>query len=132
MAGTRPAALPARQRLHRRARGLPPGRHTLGETAVDVGGGPARTADGRLAGTVLALDQAIRNLVAFAGCSLADAITTVTATPARLLGLGDRGALAPGRRADVTVLDAELRVVATFIGGELAHVAEGEVRRWSC
>lgn len=112
------------------ALGLPPGRHRLGETVVDVGEGGARTTGGTLAGSVLALDQAVRNLLAFTGCSIADAVTTVTATPARLLGLADRGALVPGGRADVTLLDAELRVVATFVGGELVHLVDREVPRW--
>jgi N-acetylglucosamine-6-phosphate deacetylase len=49
-----------------------------------------------------------------------DAVRTVTTTPARLLDLTDRGALVPGARADVAVLSAELAVVATVVGGEVA------------
>ncbi|MGI9052169.1 MAG: N-acetylglucosamine-6-phosphate deacetylase [Ilumatobacteraceae bacterium] len=81
-----------------------------------------RTAEGVLAGSDLALDQAVRNLVAFTGCSIVDAVTTVTSTPADLLGLTDRGRLAPGLRGDVTVLDPALRVVATIVAGVLATV----------
>ena len=73
-----------------------------------------------LAGSVLSLDQAVRNLVAFTGCAVPDAVATVTSTPADLLGLADRGRLAVGCRADVTVLDRDLRVVATIVGGEVA------------
>ena len=47
-------------------------------------------------------------------------MATVTSTPAAVLGLTDRGRLEPGARADVTVLDDELRVVETIVGGEVA------------
>ena len=110
--------------------GLAPGRHRLGEVDIDVSSAGVRTADGTLAGSDLALDQAVRNLVAFTGCTAAEAVATVTATPARLLGLDDRGVLEPGRRGDVAVLDAGLRVVATFVSGELAHLDAEEAGRW--
>ena len=87
---------------------------------MTVGPDGVRNADGVLAGSDLSLDEAVRNLVAFTGCTVAEAVATVTSTPARLLGLADRGRLAPGARADVTVLDADLRVVATIVGGEVA------------
>ena len=110
--------------------GLEPGRRRLGEVDIDVSSAGVRTADGTLAGSDLALDQAVRNLVAFTGCTAAEAVSTVTSTPARLLGLDDRGALEPGRRGDVVVLDTGLRVVATFVSGELAHVDAEEAWRW--
>ena len=91
----------------------------LGAVGVTAGPDGVRDANGVLAGSNLALDQAVRNLVAFTGCSVADAVAAVTSTPARLLGLADRGRLAPGARADITVLDAELRVLATIVGGEV-------------
>jgi N-acetylglucosamine-6-phosphate deacetylase len=47
-------------------------------------------------------------------------VATVTEVPARLLGARDRGRLEVGARSDVTVLDRDLRVVATIIGGEVA------------
>ena len=80
-----------------------------------------RTVDGVLAGSALALDQAVRNLIAFTGCSLADALATVTSTPADLLGLTDRGRLRVGSRADLTILDADANLVATIVAGTLAH-----------
>jgi N-acetylglucosamine-6-phosphate deacetylase len=92
----------------------------LGAVDVTVDGAGVRTADGTLAGSDLSLDRAVRNLVAFTGCSVPDAVATVTATPARLLGLADRGRLERGARADITVLDADLAVVATVVGGEVA------------
>ena len=82
--------------------------------------GRCEPADGVLAGSVLSLDQAVRNLVAFTGCSVPEAVATVTSTPAVMFGLADRGRLVVGGRADVTVLDPELHVVATIVGGVVA------------
>ena len=93
---------------------------TIGSVGVTVGPAGVRTADGVLAGSVLSLDCAVRNLVEFTGCSVTDAVATVTSTPAELFGLADRGRLAPGARADVTVLDDRLHVAVTVVGGEVA------------
>lgn len=84
-----------------------------------VGGDAARTPSGVLAGSVTAIDQGVRNLVAFTGCSVPDALATVTSTPADLLGLTGRGRLVAGARADVTVLDDAFQVVATIVGGRV-------------
>jgi N-acetylglucosamine-6-phosphate deacetylase len=100
--------------------GAEPGPSRLGAVEVTVDGGAVLTAEGVLAGSALALDEAVRNLIAFTGCSVPDAVGTVTATPARVLGLAGRGRLAPGARGDVTVLDADLSVTATIVGGEVA------------
>jgi N-acetylglucosamine-6-phosphate deacetylase len=96
------------------------GAPSLGSVGVTVGADGVRNAEGVLAGSLLSMDEAVRNLVAFTGCAVPDAVATVTSTPARLLGLADRGRLAVGARADVTVLDGGLRVVATVVGGEVA------------
>jgi N-acetylglucosamine-6-phosphate deacetylase len=102
------------------ALGMPPGTYRLGDQQVRVGEASARLADGRLAGSVSSLDQAVRNLVAFTGCTPAEALATVTETPARLLGLSrERGRIAPGLRADFVLLDEGLQVKATVLGGEL-------------
>lgn len=106
-------------------RALGPDRLALVTDAVSARGTGAfpdgvRTATGGLAGSTLTLDAAVRNLVATTGASVPDAIRTVTATPAAVLGLSDRGRLVPGARADLTVLDHELRVVEVRVGGEPA------------
>jgi N-acetylglucosamine-6-phosphate deacetylase len=103
------------------ALGMPYGRMQLaGFQAIHDETG-VRTIDGVLAGSALALDQAVRNLIAFTGCDLADALATVTTTPADLLGLTDRGRLRVGSRADLTILDADANLVATIVAGTLAH-----------
>jgi N-acetylglucosamine-6-phosphate deacetylase len=92
----------------------------LGSVGLTVEGGAVRTVDGVLAGSVLSLDEALRNLVAFTGCTVADAVATVTSTPARLLQLADRGRLEPGARADIALLDGGLHVTETIVAGEVA------------
>ena len=103
------------------ALGNPPGRYRLGGFEVLVDDTSARLADGRLAGSILSLDQAVRNLMAFTGCSAAEAIATVTTTPARALQLANHGKLHSGARADLVLLDPDLHVAATLIGGQVAQ-----------
>ena len=95
-----------------------------GETARVVEG-CLRLADGRLAGSLLDLGQAVRNCVTHAGIPLEDALAMAAAYPADFLGLGEsRGRLAPGLRADLVWLDDDLRVRATWIGGERSDTRE--------
>jgi N-acetylglucosamine-6-phosphate deacetylase len=65
---------------------------------------PPRLRDGTLAGSVLTMDGALTNTVARVGVPLADAVASASTVPARLLGLRDRGAIAPGMRADLVAL----------------------------
>jgi len=99
---------------------ISPGRYVLGDFAVTVDANSARLDDGRLAGSILSLDQAVRNLIDFAGCSLSEALSTVTTVPAELLGLSGRGQCAPGAIADLTLLSSDVKVRATIVGGEIA------------
>lgn len=86
-------------------------RTTLGALEVEVRQGRATLAGTTtLAGSVIALDDAVRNLVA-AGTPLPAAVRAAGANPARLLGLGDRGRIEPGLRADLLLLDDRLAVV---------------------
>ncbi len=94
----------------------------LGRREVEVRGPRVALADGSLAGSVLTMDQAVRNLVG-CGASFADAIWAATGAPARLLGDPELGILRPGVRANVTVLDEELRVLRTLVAGAEAFVA---------
>jgi N-acetylglucosamine-6-phosphate deacetylase len=73
---------------------------------------------------VTPLDRCLRAFAAMTG-AVTEAVSAVTAVPARLLGLDDgRGALMVGGRADVVLLDAELEVQATIVGGEVAFASE--------
>ena len=74
--------------------------------------------DGTIAGSVLTMDEAFRNVLAFTGCTVPEAARMTAATPARLAGEGSRkGRLAPGYDADVAVLAPDLAVVAVYKGG---------------
>ena len=106
------------------ALGMGPGRHLLGDYEVFVDASSARLTDGTLAGSILSLDQGLRNLVQVTGCSLEDALATVTTTPARLLGLAhERGQIAPGYVADLVLLSPGLKVGATIARGEVVYRA---------
>ena len=74
-------------------------------------------ADGRLAGSVLTMDAAVRNVMKFAEWDLQQAVRLATLNPARVTGLGTRGTLTPGARADIVVLSPSGEVKNTIIGG---------------
>lgn len=99
------------------------GSFRFGDYYVEVREGRATLPDGTLAGSVLTLDVALRNLVAATGCGLADALATVTSTPADILGEEQVGRITLGRPADLVVLDADLRVALTLVDGNVVHDA---------
>ncbi|MBQ5946423.1 N-acetylglucosamine-6-phosphate deacetylase [Massilia sp. ST3] len=99
------------------ATGMPDGEYALGTQRVFKCAGCVRLASGSLAGSVLTMDQALRNFVDL-GLDLADASHRVSLYPADYLGETLRGRLAPGAWADIVVLDEGLRPVAVFVEGE--------------
>jgi len=99
-----------------RATGCGDGESELGGQRVRVSGGAVRLHDGTLAGSVLTLDQALRNTVAM-GVPLTQASAMLSSIPARYLGLTDRGAIEPGLRADLVVLDDDLQVREVYLAG---------------
>lgn len=99
--------------------GLGPGVYPLGTMQVTVTEDSARLADGTLAGSILTMDQALRNLVDWSECSFAEAIHMMTAVPARLLGDDTRGRLVTGARADITMWTTDLQPTHTIVGGEI-------------
>jgi N-acetylglucosamine-6-phosphate deacetylase len=99
------------------ATGMPDGKYQLGMFEVKVSGGIARNAEGKLAGSTLTLDRALRNMVAL-GVPLSSALRMVTANPARQIGLGLRkGVLAPGADADLVFLTDKLEVSGVMSRG---------------
>ena len=100
------------------AAGLPAGgRARLGGRAIVAGSQSALLEDGTLAGSVITMDRAFRTLARAAGLPLHQAARLCATTPAAQLGLGDRGRLETGLRADLVVLGRGLEVVETWIGG---------------
>jgi N-acetylglucosamine-6-phosphate deacetylase len=104
------------------AAGLLPGTYELGRFEIEVAGGRAVLAsDPRtLAGSMLTMDEAVRNLVRVVGLSLEDALGAATSAPARAAGIESTGAgrLEVGMPADLVVLEDDLAVGATLVGGE--------------
>ena len=99
------------------ATGMPDGKYQLGTFAVTVKEGVCRNSEGKLAGSTLTLDRALRHMVAL-GVPLASALQMVTANPARQIGLGSRkGVLAPGADADLVFLDADLKISGVMTRG---------------
>ncbi len=107
------------------AMGLGLGTYMLGGQEVTVGDTGPRTRDGRLAGSVLTMIQAVTNLAQWTDASFGEAVQCATSTPASLLGLDDRGRVEDGLRADLTVLDADLQVVFTMVDGKGAYRRPG-------
>jgi N-acetylglucosamine-6-phosphate deacetylase len=101
------------------ALGLPHGEYCVGDTAVVVDDTGARTTGGVLAGSVLRFDEAVRNLIAFTGCTLSEASQSASTTPARLAGRDDIGRLVPGYVADIVLLDEHNQVVVTVVSGRV-------------
>lgn len=99
------------------ATGMPDGKYSLGTFEVTVTGGVCRDADGKLAGSTLTLDRALRNMVAL-GVPLTDAVRMLTFNPARLLGLeGTKGVIAAGADADLVLLDSNLQLAGVMTRG---------------
>ena len=98
------------------ATGMPDGRYHLGSLEVEVKDGRCM-ADGRLAGSVLTMDRAVRNLSRFAGWSLSHAVAAASRNPARIAGFANKGFLAAGADADFVVLNSAGEVLRTFVGG---------------
>jgi N-acetylglucosamine-6-phosphate deacetylase len=97
--------------------GMPPGRAVLAGREVVVDAVSARLPDGTLAGSILTLDQAVRNAAAWSGLGAEAALRMASEVPARALGLA-AGRIAVGAPADLVQLDDELHVEATFVAGE--------------
>ena len=90
----------------------------MGPLTVEVRDGVARLiSGGAIAGSTLTLDNAVRFAVQEVGLPLGVAVAAATATPARMLGLSDRGRLAAGARADLCHLDADLRLRGVWSAG---------------
>jgi len=100
------------------AAGMPPGAFTLGGRPVHVDRSSARLADGTLAGSILTLDQAVRNVQSWCDLGPATALQMATEIPANLLGRRQIGRLEAGAAADLALFDAELRVTTTLIRGQ--------------
>jgi N-acetylglucosamine-6-phosphate deacetylase len=103
------------------AAGMPPGTYSLNDIPVQVDATSARLADGRLAGSILTMDAAVRNMAAWGRVSAADALTMASTIPARVLGQDDLGTLTTGALADLAILDPDLTLTEPWIAGERVY-----------
>lgn len=99
--------------------GLPDGSYYIGELPIELRAGAAYLKNGgNLAGSTLTLVDAVRNVVSWGIVTAEQAIRMASEVPARANGIADRcGAILPGRDADLVVLDRELNLVETYVGG---------------
>lgn len=108
-----------------RGKGCGDGDFDLGGELAHVSQGVARRANGVLAGSVLCMDQGVRNVLDFIGCDLSEAVRMASVNPAASIGVQDqKGTLEPGSDADIVVLDEQLRVRMTFCRGIMAFTRD--------
>ena len=93
----------------------------LGNRRATAENGACWLEDGTLAGSALDLASAVHNCVSHLGISAGDALRMASTWPARYMGLADRGEIAPGRRADLTILSPALEVQAVIRAGSVVH-----------
>ena len=114
-----------------RGAGMPPGESILGNKhsglKVIIEDGVAKLPDrSAFAGSVATADRLVRNMIQLADVPLCDAVRMITSTPATIMGVSDRkGALAPGKDADIVLFDDQINIHCTMIGGEVVYTKEG-------
>lgn len=101
------------------AAGFHDGDYVLGELDVRVDQGIARLEDGTIAGSTLTMDRALRYAIKTVGLPLSDAVTAATLTPAKMIGLTDRGHLRVGARADMCHFTDDIELTAVWSAGRL-------------
>lgn len=102
------------------ATGMPDGRYRLGSLEVDVADGKCLV-EGKLAGSVLTMDKAVRNVLKFANWDLQRAVRLATLNPARTTGLPAKaGTLVPGAVANIVALSPKGEVLKTIVRGQVA------------
>lgn len=107
-----------------RAKGLPNGVYDLAGQDVHVTETGARLESGALAGSILTMDTAVRNVRSVTNCSISDLVAMTSANAAKELGLAQKGKIEAGRDADLVILDDELNVHMTICRGTIAFAKE--------
>lgn len=105
-----------------RVAGLPDGTYKLDDREVQVIDGAVRLPDGTLAGSTLTMDRALKNFMMATGQSLETVWPCTSLNAARQLGIADhKGSIATGKDADLVLLDSEINVIMTIVGGEVVY-----------
>jgi len=100
------------------------GTYALGGHKVTVEGNKATLEDGTLAGSVLKLNDALKNMTMCTSMTLVEAVNAVTKTPAQKLGL-KKGELKEGYDADIVIFDENLSIISTIVSGEVKYHRQG-------
>ena len=107
-----------------RSGGLPDGEYVSGGQKFVLKGIECRLADGTIAGSVLRLNYGVRNLFENTDLPLNEAVNAASLNPATALGMdGEIGSIAPGKRADLAILNGDFSVRATILGGRIIYQA---------
>jgi N-acetylglucosamine-6-phosphate deacetylase len=107
-----------------RAKGLEPGLYDLGGQEVHVTENDARLSDGTLAGSILTMEDAVKNVAFVTGCTLAELVAMTSANAAEELGLEQKGSIQSGKDADIVILDEHFNVQLTICRGTIAYTKE--------
>ncbi len=108
-----------------RAKGLKDGEYDLGGQMVTVSNNEARLSDKTLAGSVLSMLNAVKNIMQFVNISLQDAIIMASVNPAKKLGIYDRkGSIEVNKDCDLVVLDKEYNLLMTIVKGKIVYQKE--------
>jgi N-acetylglucosamine-6-phosphate deacetylase len=110
------------------AAGVPPGRYELGGRPVMSDGTVVRLEDGTLAGSAATMEDLVRLMAGLPGMTPSRAVSLASTVPARVLGERGLGRVRVGAFADLVVLDADLRVRLTMIGGQVKYRSEPAAR----
>lgn len=105
-----------------RATGFKEGTYDLGGQEVIVTQGQAKLKNGTLAGSVLTMDKAVKNLVTKVGISLLNAVQMASYNPAKCLGIDDKkGSLELYKDADIVILNKNLETELTMVAGKVVY-----------
>lgn len=103
---------------------MPPGKYTLGGQDVFVDSKSARLENGDLAGSILKMNIAIKNVLEFTNYTMAEVIKMATENSTRMLGLEGYGCIKKGYKADFTVFDDQIDIISTWIDGQVVYRKE--------
>jgi N-acetylglucosamine-6-phosphate deacetylase len=102
--------------------GLPDGEYARFDgQKVQVRDNSVRVSSGSLAGSMLDMAQAVKNATTLMDCTLSEAVHMASSVPAKILGLGTKGSIAPGMDADIVIFDGELNIKYTIINGDIVY-----------
>jgi N-acetylglucosamine-6-phosphate deacetylase len=109
-----------------RGAGMPEGDYAIDARTVHIHEGAVRLPNGQLAGSVLTMDRALRNILQATGLPLREAWPMSSLNAARAIGLSAaKGSLEVGKDADLVLLDSELEVRLTIAEGDVVFAADG-------